>query len=399
MVIFTFVLRTLIYTSQEENDNLLDENRRSGNTGNLSQNAASKQFNQKQRSGEGILQRTYDERLRGKHLPFPFKEGVLSDNQRLKGYQKLKRIYLHQENRLRLPSRESSNELHVRNWHHVPVDKDYDKCNLAALFRPRAGMGNLMFQYASLLGIANANNMNAVVSDDNRLLNYFNLSASRTSLSPTQLAQMYNIFTVPGVSKFHTTAHQIPPENTILKGYLQSYKYFQNYAAQIRKEFTFGFDTQQKAKRLWDEKVSPLIVSKATFVGVHVRRGNIVDADKLMQGYVAANKEYILRAMALFESRFPDAVFIVCSNEIEWCEMNLDASNVIFMDADEEPEVDMSILRNCDHVIITTGSFGWWSGFLAGGDVVYFADGARPGSSIAENFYPNDYYPSHWQTV
>lgn len=35
------------------------------------------------------------------------------------------------------------------------------------------------------------------------------------------------------------------------------------------------------------------------------------------------------------------------------------------------PELDMAVLASCNHSIITLGSFGFWTGFLTGGEVVY----------------------------
>jgi galactoside 2-L-fucosyltransferase 1/2 len=57
-------------------------------------------------------------------------------------------------------------------------------------------------------------------------------------------------------------------------------------------------------------------------------------------------------------------------------------------------EMDMATIVECDHVIMTIGSYGWWCGWLAGGDVVYYKRAALPGSRFAKRInYEDHFYP------
>ena len=51
----------------------------------------------------------------------------------------------------------------------------------------------------------------------------------------------------------------------------------------------------------------------------------------------------------------------------------------------------MCLLASCNDSIISSGSYGWWSAYLAGGSVVYDATFPRPdtriGKKIKEVFY------------
>ncbi|CAL4109946.1 unnamed protein product, partial [Meganyctiphanes norvegica] len=37
----------------------------------------------------------------------------------------------------------------------------------------------------------------------------------------------------------------------------------------------------------------------------------------------------------------------------------------------KSPQVDMAILNACNHSIITIGTYSFWTGYLAGGEVLY----------------------------
>jgi len=60
----------------------------------------------------------------------------------------------------------------------------------------------------------------------------------------------------------------------------------------------------------------------------------------------------------------------------------------------------MSILANCDHVIISIGTFGWWSGMLSGGEVVYYENEFKMEHKINKGkVETKDYYPPKWKKM
>jgi galactoside 2-L-fucosyltransferase 1/2 len=116
-------------------------------------------------------------------------------------------------------------------------------------------------------------------------------------------------------------------------------------------------------------------------------------------GYTTATPKYIEEAMQLMEKQFNNVVFIVCSEDPDWCERNLIAENRTVLLAKRHTDVvDLALLSACDHVIMTVGTFGWWAGFLSGGQVVYFKDFPAPHSSLARAFSKDkkDYFLSEW---
>ena len=54
------------------------------------------------------------------------------------------------------------------------------------------------------------------------------------------------------------------------------------------------------------------------------------------------------------------------------------------------------LLTQCNHSIITVGTFGWWSAWVAGGKVIYYDQPVRPGSRVGADFTPEDYFWPAW---
>jgi galactoside 2-L-fucosyltransferase 1/2 len=52
----------------------------------------------------------------------------------------------------------------------------------------------------------------------------------------------------------------------------------------------------------------------------------------------------------------------------------------------------------CNHTIITVGSFGWWSAWLANGTTVYFKDVAKQNSPLRKAFSKDmsDFFFPSW---
>lgn len=260
------------------------------------------------------------------------------------------------------------------------------------------GIGNQMFQFASVYGIAASKNMSVILSSRDLLARVFHLSAEiRNNRSICQHMETR-------YEKKHC-AHD--NELRSFKGdtdyriilYLQSWKYFNDVESDIRKQFKFRSDILRKAMEL---KTSILvkyrnITANLTTIGIHIRRGDIVTNQRLVDyGFQAAPREYLHKAMQYFYEHFPAVIFIVCSNDMHWSRRNtLSIYNIEFIEGNS-PEVDMSVLSLCDHTIMTVGTFGWWSAWLAGGQTIYYKHPAKENSKLRQQFnndYSDYFYP------
>ncbi|XP_052061787.1 galactoside 2-alpha-L-fucosyltransferase SEC1-like isoform X2 [Mytilus californianus] len=257
-------------------------------------------------------------------------------------------------------------------------------------------LGNLLFEYASLYGIAKHHNMTPIVDEGCKLKKHFKISA----ISVKPLVNLKRYVEKKG-NVFEENVFNLDTKyNWTLKGYLQSWKYFIENSADIRREFQFKENVQTEAIKQFQEIIMSKNITNVntyTFIAVHVRRGDFVQNQHFVDyGYTSANESYINNAMTKFRSQFSNAFFIFSSDDISWCKNHFNKSNIAFINKKNSAEVDMAILSHCNHTIVTTGSYGWWTAWLIGGTTIYFKDFPRKGSKLDKIFNSTTYNPPHW---
>lgn len=86
-------------------------------------------------------------------------------------------------------------------------------------------------------------------------------------------------------------------------------------------------------------------------------------------------------------------------NDHRWNYANFgNESQILLLKPHETPAVDMCLLSRCDHVIITTGTFGWWAAYFnVAGMKIYPKQQVRPNSFLANAAEPYEtYFPPDW---
>ncbi|KAL3871033.1 hypothetical protein ACJMK2_039057 [Sinanodonta woodiana] len=249
-------------------------------------------------------------------------------------------------------------------------------------------LGNNMFQLAALMSSAKRLNYTAFVRPKN-VLNYFFLSPITSDITLTNR----KTFSERMYAKYDSNIERLDTNyNWTLFGYYQSWKYFYKDENLIRRSFEFSTNVSKAASQF----VDGFRDKHKTIVGIHVRRGDFKTQEKEMIGYTTAPLSYIQKSMNYFRDRYNDTFFVICSDDITWCKNNIRGNNDTVFSSFDNPGSVMAMLSFCDHVIITSGTFGWWGAWLAGGEVVYFKGFPRPGSVIDKGMCRDDYYPPQW---
>ena len=259
-------------------------------------------------------------------------------------------------------------------------------------------LGNLMFQYASLFGIAKRNNRSAVVSTRryNALWDTFiNLTIPRGATRPERSRTSAR----RGYATYHRNIEKLPESNVTLVGYFQSWKYFARYESEIRQQFTFNDSILTEARDYLKNISMTYKVTAAdgnlTFVGVHIRRGDRL-SDRNVNLYRVASKSYLVKAMKAFRRNFTRVHFVVCSDDISWCREKLGRQKNLSFSAGISSGVDLAILSLCNHTVATVGSFGWWAGWLAGGVTTYYRKFAPESTTVYKGLKISDHFLPHW---
>ncbi|ELT97124.1 hypothetical protein CAPTEDRAFT_139119 [Capitella teleta] len=269
--------------------------------------------------------------------------------------------------------------------------------------------GNLLFNYAASISTAWRYSLKLLVHPEFQLQNYFKMNVEvdkrvrEWSENWTVVAEKaWGIYD----DKFEHLDEEVTRSNFSLYGFYQSWKYFKSYEDDLRRSLVFRDDViggaQNEMQRLipnvtFVDHPMKAKINGGTLVGLHVRRGDILLPEKLEFGYTIPEMSFFRNAVAFFVDRYPHLHVMVCCEDIVWCQSNLRglAANVYFSHIDDGI-VDLAILSMSEHVIMTTGSFGWWGAWLANGTTVYYSDWPRNSSMLSQGFVKEDYFMPHW---
>jgi galactoside 2-L-fucosyltransferase 1/2 len=262
-------------------------------------------------------------------------------------------------------------------------------------------LGNQMFQYASLIGIAKLRGGKACITknsieDDLRdpkddLVNVCIGPFSRCNTGTNDKVIEEKGYGVYDISRFlkHTDSN-IVIKTTMDTGFLQSWKYFENCKSEIKTLFKFKDSIYRKAVDIIKGFKNRILI------GIHIRRGDLLSLD-----YVRFPPlEYFNKAKSYFKDMFKNPLFIVCSNDKKWVEENLKNEDVYIVNETRNASEDMCLLTMCNGVIMSIGTFSWWAGYLCelnnkNAKVIYYNKEFKD-KRWDRHINKEDYYPPSW---
>jgi hypothetical protein len=239
-------------------------------------------------------------------------------------------------------------------------------------------LGNQMFQYAALRGIAHDNGYEfSVPESGHRLFEIFTMENCK--LREENKIVMQNLTHIG--FEFDKALVENCPDYTDLYGYFQSERYFESISDSIRQDFTFkNPDTSLMTELRRAAEGKPV-------VSIHVRRGDYIT---LPDHHPLLTKEYYESSMSVFK----DVLFVIFSDDPEWCEYQEMFDGCMVVDASDATV--MYTMSQCDHNIIANSSFSWWGAWLNNNyHKVVIAPKGWFGPAYSE-YDLSDLYPSRW---
>lgn len=204
-----------------------------------------------------------------------------------------------------------------------------------------AGAGNQMFMISAVIGYAKKHGIDYFIPDKTIAPHVWPAIFTQFPKHPNKLERMF-LYKEPEHSYNEIPYH----ESICIEGFFQSEKYFSPCREDIIDAFQIPY------KRL------------DGFVSIHVRRGDYLRyADK----HPVVTYEYISESVKYFIDLGYKS-FIVCSDDIKWCRINLKPLElygaVFTFSTTNDPIPDLSLMSCCEHNIIANSSFSWWSAWL-----------------------------------
>lgn len=286
----------------------------------------------------------------------------------------------------------SANETTSKLLSNPPWPKEPDASNQTIDYYittlPTGRLGNQMFSYASLLGIARMNRRQPLYPTMSSLNKFF-LIKHHSDQSSNDFEIVYETSFAAYDPKFES----LPPKNILLLQYFQSWKYFHFMKEDILREFTFRPYIKDDARILL--KRCTTHAGDKIKIGVHIRRGDWLSTKHVNRGFRGPSVSYYNKAAAHMRSKYHDVIFVVVTDDINWCRKHVHMKDFVVADR-ASPEVHLALLTLCDHVIMSVGTFGWWGGYLAGGEVVYYANHTHSNTTASSNLSPGDHFLPHW---
>lgn len=261
-------------------------------------------------------------------------------------------------------------------------------------------LGNHLFEFASGYGVAAKKNMISVIRRKGSVDSVFELKNDSHLLLSSDRKECEHVPTryERWCSRYDPQLENFTVNSNMWIGWgLQSWKYFNDSYQSLRKQMTFRKHIRDKATQIQDrtlKKFNFTSRSDVTFVGIHVRRGDML-TDPL--GYDVATPEYISHAVAFFKND-TNTIFIVCSLDLTWSQKHIPKNVRVEYSVGNARDVDLALLASSDHMIQTVGTFGWWAGWLNNGKVIYYKWPAKEKGRLRGTFSSDysDFFMPHW---
>lgn len=236
-------------------------------------------------------------------------------------------------------------------------------------------LGNQIFQYASLVGIAKNLNYDFCIPDHSKTI-WFDKIINENSITVHrsvyhQLQHLFEMNYLDGrfgevdgceidvyQAEFCEELFNQCPDNSSLLGHFESYYYFKNAEEELRKDFVIREHLLEAATKVHKNK------GAKSSVCVNIRRGDYL---LFQDHHPPCTETYYLECM---EKLGKDRQYFIISDDIEWCKKIFIGSNFIFNDVVPDniykPHLDFAVGVLCDDFIISNSTFSWWISWIGG---------------------------------
>lgn len=218
-------------------------------------------------------------------------------------------------------------------------------------------LGNQMFQYAALIGLAKKHNRSIIIPPKDIFGKHYYTKLRSSIYDAFDINEAVGITDYPTLQEghFHFNAElykSLPESDLNLYGFFQTEKYFAEAREEILKAFTFKSEHMELAKFMRDQLSGPVIA-------IHVRRTDYVSNPN----HDAVGLDYYEKALELVPNNIPVIIF---TDDPEWAKIQpLFPDDRFLVSETDSAYVDMALMSLCDYHIIANSTFSWWGSWLS----------------------------------
>lgn len=254
-------------------------------------------------------------------------------------------------------------------------------------------LGNQMFQYSALKGIARYHNYEFCIPPfemfgeiDTPVKNSDANLYSFSNIKQNIIKTTDYITSAESSFRFDSDLFFNCKDSTNLYGYFQTEKYFKHIENEIRDDFQFNKSTS----RMIDSYIQGMY-GKSELISLHIRRGDYIKDSN----FISLDLEYYQRALKLLNLNLPTIVF---SDDPEWCEkQSIFADERFKILKTNNTMTDLCFMSKCHYHIIANSSYSWWGAWLSNSKMVIAPQKWFSGS--LSDWDTSDLYCPEWATI
>lgn len=174
--------------------------------------------------------------------------------------------------------------------------------------------------------------------------------------------------------------------NIYINGYFESAKYFEDIDEKICNELKPTHDLLECNQNLYSE------INKRESVCVTIKRMD-VNNENIADIY-QYDTSYFINAMNYISERINNPLFVIFSDDLQWCRDNIKSDYDIRYESEGNPIWEkVRLMSGCKHFIIHNSTFSWWMQHLSQNpDKIVVA----PSVWMLRNDQPIDIYEDNW---
>jgi hypothetical protein len=222
-------------------------------------------------------------------------------------------------------------------------------------------LGNQLFQYASLKGIAKHNGYDFAIPNHNELI--------VDALGNKLRIELFFPFKLKNLSEKNIGAAEKPviqerhfhfdeelfnvcPDECCIVGYFQTEKYFSHIRDELLEDFEFIDDIQTSCREMISQVEKP--------IALHIRRGDFL---RNSGNHYNLDLSYYESALSQYEN---DRQVVIFSDDPVWCKkQSLFKDDRFLVSESDNPYVDLCLMSMCSDFIIANSTFSWWGAWLS----------------------------------
>lgn len=175
-------------------------------------------------------------------------------------------------------------------------------------------------------------------------------------------------------------------KNIIIHGFFESPKYFAEIDDKICRELTPKHPLLEQNIELYE------VITKRPSVCISIKRQDVERSD--ISSVYHYDIDYFYHAVEYVRQRVPDAVWVIFSDNVEWCKENFHPGGEVYYETPDNPIWEkIRLMSSCKHFIIHNSTFSWWVQHLSQNpDKIVIA----PVKWMLRDDQPIDIYEDNW---